>query len=279
MISNLVYSLGGVILLEIIAFFLLYRLTHWLGKHCALMVAVVVVGIYIPIGVLTWKGLDYFAIHFAFFIMIPYVLGIITTHWEARRLEVVDGQRQRFFHWGPATLVVFFMCLATVDSFILSLAEKGLSGPLATKLLPEPKSQGEVVSLFPGAVSHDFQEKESEFNDYQQRLAEQQARGWQVRKGWLGNAVVNQSAVFKVAVADKAGQPLEGASISGRFLDSSSSRKDVVFTMDETAAGEFMTNVLLNQSGQWDVVFTVTRGDEQHEVRATTKIAPARDRS
>lgn len=272
--SNLVYSLGGVILLEIAAFFLLYRFTRWQGKHVAMVVAVFIVGLYLPIGILTWRSLDYFAIHFAFYIMIPYVLGIISTHWEVRRKESGASTKQQFFHWGPLTLVGFFIVLAMVDALILTAADKGVSTKIAKMLLPEPRSEETVSSYFPGAVSHDFQEKESQYNAFRERLSLQEARGWKVRKGWVGEPIAGEPALFKVAVADKAGEPVSGASITGSFLRPSDSRLDKPFTMEEVEPGVYTVGLTLNLYGGWSVAFAIDRDGELHEVRAATRVAP-----
>jgi len=85
--SNLAVSVGLVILLEFLLFAVLYKITRWRGKQVAFSVIMFTLAIYIPIGILNWTSLDRFAIHFAFYVMIPYVLGIITTHWEIRQQQ------------------------------------------------------------------------------------------------------------------------------------------------------------------------------------------------
>lgn len=272
--STLAVSLGLVCLLEIIAFSLLYRFTRWQGKQVAFLVILVTIGLYIPYGVLTWQSLDWFAIHFAFYVMIPYVLGIITTHWEIR--EKMEGpSRTRWFHWGPATMVIFFIVLAAVDAAIISFAEKGMSSKLAGWLLPEPMSKAKVTSAFPGTVSHDFQKKEAQFNAYLQERREQIARGWSVRKGWVEAAVAGQPATFRIAVTDSEDKPVTGAEVSGDFLRPSDQKMDQAIALTETAPGQYDVEVTLPVSGTWHLVLTVKRGVDNHEIRAATRIAAA----
>lgn len=267
-------SLGLVCLMEVIAFSLLYRFTRWQGKQVAFLVILVTVGLYIPYGVLTWKSLDHFAIHFAFYVMIPYVLGIITTHWEVRE-EVEGPSRTKWFHWGPATMVFFFIGLAAVDSAIISFAENGMSSKLAGWLLPDTGNKTQVTSVFPGTVSHDFQEKEKQFNAYLQQRREQEARGWKIRKGWVGPAKAGEPALFRIAVEDKSGGAITGASVVGDFLRPADERYDQAVELAEVNPGMYEVELTLPVVGTWDTVLTITRGDDRHEVRASTRIAAA----
>lgn len=272
--STLAISLGLVCLLEFVAFVLLYKFTRWQGKQVAFLIILVTVGLYIPYGVLTWQGLDWFAIHFAFYVMIPYVLGIITTNWEIR--EKIEGPaRTKWFHWGPASMVVFFIVLAAVDAAIISFAEKGMSSGLTKYLLPEPASKANVTSFFPGTVSHDFQEKEDQFNQYLQERREQDQRGWTVKKGWVGAAVEGQESVFRIHVQDQQGQNVSGAFVEGEFLRPSNETLDQAVTLSEIDSGIYETSVVLPEQGSWSLVLRIQRGDDRHELRAATRIKPA----
>ncbi|HHJ20355.1 MAG TPA: nitrogen fixation protein FixH [Gammaproteobacteria bacterium] len=272
-ITSLVKSVGIVLLLEIILFAILYRFTRLQGKQVALVVATIAVGLFIPVGIIGWRSLDYFAIHVTFFATIPYVMGIITTHWEIRE-EEKNGHQRRWFHWGPATMVAFFIGLATVDSFIISVAEKGLSESAVQRFFPASQSGSEVTSFFPGTVSHDFHEKEEQFNEYLKAQEKQRKQGWQVRKGWLHKPSVNQPATFKVVVTDKSGNPVDHAVVDGKFLRPSDSHLDVAFELTETDAGTYRHKITLPEPGRWDLVLEIRRGDDRHELKASTLVDP-----
>ena len=164
--NNLVVSIGIVILFEFMVFAALYKFTRWRGKQVAFTVIVITLALYIPIGILHWSSLDRFAIHFAFYVMIPYVLGIITTHWEIRQQLETGAERKKWFHWAPATLVVFFIVLAMVAATIITIAEKGVPPEIMKRFFPVEKKSAVVESKFSGTVPHDFQEKEALFNAY-----------------------------------------------------------------------------------------------------------------
>lgn len=271
--STLAISLGIVCLLEIIAFVLLYKFTRWQGKQVAFLIILVTVGLYIPYGVLTWRGLDWFAIHFAFYVMIPYVLGIITTNWEIRA-QIEGPSRTKWFHWGPATMVIFFIVLAAVDAAIISFAEKGMSSGLSKFLLPEPESKAAVTSFFPGTVSHDFQEKEAQFNQYLRERKAQDERGWQIRKGWVGGAVEGETSTFRLMVEDRQGKPVADADVSGDFLRPSDQALDRPVVLEEKEPGVYEVALVLPVQGVWNLVLNIRRGEEHHEMRAATKVAP-----
>ncbi len=266
------YALGGVVLLEFLVFAALYRWTRWQGKQIALLVGLAAIGLFLPFGVFYWKGLDQFAIHIAFYAMVPYGLGIITTHWEK---QAARGERsgQGWFHWAPATIVAFFLALAVVDAVIITVAENGLSSSILQRFLPEPRRHQVAHSTFPGTIYHDYQEKEAQFNAYLKDRQLQEARGWKIRKGWEVKPEAGTATRFKVEVRDSEGTPLLGAHIIGRFLRPSDSRLDLDFELQEVGQGLYARNIALPAPGRWDLVMLILHANDKHEVRAHTAVA------
>lgn len=271
--DELVSSLALGVLLAFLAFAGLYRFTRLKGKQVAIIVALGVLALYLPYAILAWPGADVVALHLALYLITPYGLGIITHHWELRA-----GERSgRWFHWAPATIVMFFITIAVVDAIIISLADRGMPAQWAARLLPEPKSGGQVSSFFPGTVYHDFQEKEELYNQYLEQLEAQRRRGWQVRRGWLSPPVAATPAPFQVEVRDKAGAPVVGASVRVEFLRPSDRRQDRSVTLPAVDAGRYRADVTLPQPGMWDVLIHIRRGEDLHEVRGTTSVQAAAD--
>ncbi len=271
--DNLLLSLVIGVGLAFVSFTLIYKLTRLQGKQVALLIATAVLGIYLPLALVHWPGTDVFAIHLALYLITPYALGIITSHWEMH--ERAGRRRERWFHWAPATMVVFFLVIATVDAIIITLAGKGLTSDMAGLLLPEPQGGGTVSSFFPGTVSHDFQEKEALYNAYLEQLERQRERGWQVRKGWEGTPVVGVESRFRVEVADRAGNPVTGASVEGDFLRPSDIRLDRTVEFTEVEPGIYEYALALPQPGIWNVVLRIRRGEDLHELRGMTSLQPA----
>jgi nitrogen fixation protein FixH len=268
---SILISLAIGLSLILIGFTLLYSLTRMQGKQAALIMFMAVMGVYIPYSILKWPGMDVFAIHFALFGVLPYILGIITTHWEIRK-QMGDEGSGRWFHWAPATMVVFFIIIATVDAIIITLSRDGMSQAVLEFISPRVDEQRTVTTAFPGTVSHDYQEKESLYNDYQAQLEEQRLRGWQIRKGFVVRPYAGQDAIFQLQVLDRNGRPLDNATASGQFLRPSDKRQDFSFEMQAVGPGLFRSSLLFPQAGRWYLVLVIRQGDQLHEIRGWTRI-------
>lgn len=277
---SLLTTLGTGVFASFALFFLFYLGLKWNNKLAALVTILLVMGIYIPLAATHWAGVDVFAIHFAFFVMSGYGLGIITSHRSNRqRLEAKLGQgteqpKKAWFHWAPAIIVMFFLTLAVVDGIIITLANKGASSEFMSRFLPEPRfSTGAVTSVFPGAVPNDFKEKYAQFNQHLDQLEVQKERGWQVKNGWQQTPRMGKPAVFSINVLDKNGQPVTGATVEVSFLRPADKSKDKHFTLPESSSGTYGQSVELDEPGSWTVVLRIQRGDEVHEVKGTTQVS------
>ncbi|MEJ2309207.1 MAG: FixH family protein [Gammaproteobacteria bacterium] len=259
--TGLLGVIGIGVALEILAFVLLRFLTKLDGKAMATIIALGVIGIFIPWVIINWPGGDVFAIEIGIFLVVAYVLGII-------------GRRAgKSWHWAPALIFGFFVIVVAVNVIFVTLAETGITG-IFSKLLPEPQTSTVANSRFPGTVSHDFQEKEALYNAYLQDVREQQQRGWQVRKGWQHKPVVGEPELFMIEVRDREGMPVRGANVTGEFLRPSNSDDDFSFELDEAAEHGFYEKPLtMPRPGIWSLVLRITRGDDVHEIRATTSVS------
>lgn len=269
--QSLALTLGVGVLFSFALFFFIYKGLKKSGKMAALLTILITQAIYIPLSVLYWDGLDVYAIHFAFFSMTAYGLGIITGNREARAQR--EGlSKVGWFHWVPAVIVGFFLVLAAVDSTIITLANKGASADFVRQFLPEPQRQSakEVTSAFPGTVSNDFQKKYDLYNSHLSQLQTQRERGWKITNGWLETPYAGKSGMFRIHVADKQGQAIAGGKVQISFLRPSDKNLDVQYDLMEFSPGDYGQPISLNAPGRWSVVITITRGDEVHEVKGET---------
>jgi len=264
----LVTLLGGVFAIAAI-FILLYNVSNMSGKMVAIVMAFAVIATYVPISIFIWPGADVFAIHIAMYLVSVYILGIITSQRDLRRQSGKEGFG---FHWAPAAIVTFFVILLVMDSFFVMFATKGMNSSVADLLLPKPLSGAQVSSKFPGTVSHDYHQKQNQYNDYLKRFEAQKLRNWSIRKGWLGDAIVNQPAIFRVEIKTHDQQAVTKANVSGTFLRPADKKLDEVFTMQEIEPGIYQQSITLTQPGNWDLVLKISKGDDNHEVRAKTVI-------
>ena len=243
----------------------------------ALATAALMLLIYVPLSITHWDGLDIFAIHFAFFMMIPYGLGIITgVHEERRYLEGAENVTKGM-HWIPAMIIVFFILLATVDSFIISSATGGLGEGLSKILLPKAGSDEiseNISSNFTGTVSNDMQDEEKQFDNYVIKLKKQRQRAWQITGGWdKPKPLVNQDATFKIIAKDRYGDAINGAKVSVEFRRASSRKYDKQYQLQEQASGVYRSTVNLPLAGCWSMKVLVKKGDDEHEIKGETELS------
>ncbi|MCA1804404.1 MAG: FixH family protein [Xanthomonadaceae bacterium] len=245
------------IALQVLLFVLLCRFTVLGGKQAAVIVAVLAMGVTVPYALLAWPGGDVLAIYVALFLVCAYVLGIISSHRE-RRLALAGEDTARWFHWGPAVIILFFSVVFLVNATML--------------LLPESDRARQVTMAFPGTVARDFHKKEALYNEYLEQVRAQEARGWQVRQGWLEPPVAGQAKPFQVTVTARDGSPVIGARVWVAFLRPSDQRLDQRVELPEKDSGLYRANVELPSPGLWSTTLTIERGEDVHEVQANTRI-------
>lgn len=271
MSSHIALTLAGGVLASVLFFVLSMRFTPLGPRVTALLTLLLSELIYLSLAMWSWPGADVVAIHVAVFAMSAYILGIIASQYHARQA----GEQQRWFHWAPASLVIFFAVVLISDAAFIVMAQSGIGHQLTGWMFPPPRSGGEVSSFFPGTVAHDYQEREAEYNAYVQRMQRQQHLGWQVRKGWLAEPVVGQPARFQVQILDRDARPIHGATVSGVFMRPSNSHLDNPFTMRETAAGIYQVEVTLGEPGRWDLKLDIESGEDIYQLKGFTTVNPA----
>lgn len=261
--QNIALTLTVGVLVSAALFFLLYKGLKRPGKLSALLTILVVQAIYIPLAAMNWAGLDVFAIHFGFYTMTAVILGILITHRDER------GGR---FHWGLGIIIGFFLILAMVDATIITLANSGASADFVRRFLPEPQRESatNITSAFPGTVAYDYQKKYDLYNNYMTQLQTQRERGWKLADGWLEKPQLGKPSQFRIHVTDKAGQVVAGAQAEVEFMRPSNKQLDQRVVLPEVAPGFYGMPLQLPAPGQWDMVITVARGDEVHEVKGET---------
>lgn len=256
---------------EALLFLLLYQWSPLNGKQTALLVALLSIAALLVYGLLNWPGADVLAMYVAVLAVTAYLLGIVSDAREQRRSATSGGQR--WFHWGPAIIVLFFALLFTLDSVLVTVSRQGLPQPVADFLLPRSYQDERIHSLFPGTVANDFQKKESQYNQYLEQVRRQEQLGWKVDKGWLETPVAGSPAAFQVRVLEADAAPVQFAQINGVFQRASDDRADVSFDMREIEPGLYRSVLSLPEPGTWYLVLKVRRGAQLHELHASTSVA------
>ena len=245
---HILITMGLGIASAFLLFFFLHLFLKLSGRFSATLTILLIWAVYLPLAYLYWPGIDVFAIHFSFFSMTAYGLGIVTFRKEAHR----DGTKANagWFHWAPATIVCFFLILTIVDSNIIAFAMK----------------------YAPGIVAHDFRQKSGQFNEYLGRLKEQEQRGWQITGGWQNKPELDVEAPFEITVQDKSGQPIVDAKVDARLLSTTEPDQDQAIELEDVGSGVYKTDATLNRPGRWTIVVTVVKGDEVHEIKGNVDV-------
>lgn len=267
---SMLFTLPAGIVLTLVAFLLLYRVTPLNGKQSALVAALVALAAYLPLALLRWPGADVFAIHLALFLVTAYLLGIIGAQRDARRTGAAAG---KWFHWGPALIVAFFVVVVAVDAVFVTMSLEGMPASLQRLLLPEPRGSAGARTQFPGVVPEHYYQKEQQFNRHLRDLEAQQQRGWDVRYGWLGGAPrAGEAEVLQVVVVQGDGTTLRGAEVRGRFIRAADSRLDQAFPMAEVSPGVYRAALTLQAPGAWRLELIIRHQDASHQLNATTTV-------
>ncbi|MEW5837947.1 MAG: FixH family protein [Pseudomonadota bacterium] len=267
---NLLLTLAIGLALIVPAFFLLNRGLRLPARQAAVILAILTLGFYLPYALLHWEGGDVLAIHLAVYLVTVFLLGLLGFQREQKL-----PPSGRSFRWGPGIIIGFFAVIIAMDTIFVSLANSGMGGKVAEFLLPKPRHAEAVSSHFPGVISHDYQKKEALYNQYLQQVEAQKERGWQVHYGWLGAVTAQQPATFQVQARDKNGENIRAATVEVRFLRPSDKNQDFSLNLPEMEPGVYRASVTPPLPGLWQVVVTVQRGSDVHEIRASTDILAA----
>ncbi len=258
---------------ELVLFLLLYRFTPLNGKQAAVVAGMLALNALLVYGLIDWPGADVLALYVAVLTVTAYLFGIVSHARERRRQDREAGRR--WFHWGPALIVIFFILLFALDGLLVVISREGLPEPVADLLLPRPAEQDKVRSVFPGVVARDYQKKESLYNEYLAQVRRQEQRGWRVSKGWLETPAAGRPSPFQVQVMERDGAPVEFAAVSGVFQRPADSRLDQAFAMREIEPGLYRIEIGLPRPGLWNLVLQVRRGEQLHELHASTSVGEA----
>ena len=257
---NLIISLPlGVVIIAAI-YLTVMKMTKATAYMLAGVMALATFAVYSFIAAVSWPGADVYAIHVAVFLLSIYALAIIS------------GQKksQNKIHWGPKLLIGFFALVLITNSVFVYLAQTGMSPGLAKIFLPEPKHTASAQSIFPGVVSHDFREREEQFNLYQQERLAQNRLGWQVSLGWFKKPLSGDSNKFLVRILNSEGKQLANAQVGARFLYPANTLHDKVYGLVMQDNGLYSQEIKLDRPGTWDVIINIKHADGTYEVRSKT---------
>lgn len=259
----MIVTLSSGVLIITILFFSLKRFTTIPANSIAAIVAVVTLVCFMPLAIIYWPGGDVFAIHLAIYMITVYGLAI-----TASKREKNSG-----VHWAPVTIIGFFVILVLVDSFFVTIADKGLSSQLAEWVLPQSDDESKATYNYPGKVVHDYYQKENLYNDYLENSEARKRSQWEIKKGWLSLPIVNEDAIFQLQIKDKYNDSITSAKIAGKFIRYSNSRLDKNFSMIHIKDGIYQVTVRLPEPGRWGLVLKINHADIVYELQGSTTVS------
>ncbi len=258
----MIVTLTSGVLIITALFFIIKRLTKIPANSIGAIVAVITLVSFMPLAIIFWPGGDVFAIHLAIYMVTVYGLAI-----TASKREKSNG-----VHWGPVTIIGFFVILVLVDSFFVTIADKGLSSSLADFVLPKSDDDSKATFNYPGKVVHDYYQKGNLYNTYLDNIDARKRSKWQIKKGWLTIPVVNEEAVFQLQIKDKDNNSVNDAKVAGKFIRFSDSRLDTDFSMMPKSDGFYQVTVRLPAPGRWGLVLKIHHADIVYELEGTTTV-------
>ena len=270
--TSMAVTIPAGVLILIALYLLFYRFTPLNARQSGFVISLLALAIYLPVALLNWPGADVLALNITVFFMATYLLAMLFSHQERRKLQSADQLNSKWFHWGPALIVSFFVVILIVDAVLVTLSKEGLPKGLQQFLMSDDSGKQQSDMQFPGVMYNNYHKKEQKYNQYLRQQEKIENRGWTLRKGWLASPSAGQASVFQFVIEDPSGQNLEGAKVSGRFMRASDSKDDIEFTMDEVSPGIYQSRLELPYAGLWHVNINFTLDDENFEVHASTSI-------
>jgi nitrogen fixation protein FixH len=252
---------SGVILITTI-FYILKWFSKIPSNVIGAIVAVITLVVFMPLAIIFWPGGDVFAIHLAIYMITVYGLAIVSSQRE----------KNSGVHWAPVSIISFFVVLVLVDSFFVTIADKGLSSQVADFVLPKSDDNSKATYNYPGKVVHDYYQKENLYNDYLKNIEARQRNEWKIKKGWLTLPVINQDAVFQLQINDKNDKAVTDADITGKFIRFSNSRLDTDFIMKHSKNGTYQVTLRLPEPGRWGLVLKINHASTIYEIEGTTTV-------
>lgn len=152
----------------------------------------------------------------------------------------------RFLFKGPLSgrhvlygLLIFFGVIFTVNGVFIYMAG----------------------STFTGLQTEDAYRKGLAYNDSIRAAGSQHALGWQVR-----DIQLTRNGQLNVALLDQEDAPLQGLTVGAEVRRPASEEFDQTLSLAEAAPGLYAGQGGDFAAGQWQVVLTVRRGDDEFRV-------------
>jgi nitrogen fixation protein FixH len=77
---------------------------------------------------------------------------------------------------------------------------------------------------------------------------------------------------FLLQLKDKQGKVIENATIKGRFLHPSNSKRDITFELKQVEPGLYAIDLIMPVGGRWDLYLQIWNGELYYESQSHTVV-------
>jgi len=112
------------------------------------------------------------------------------------------------------------------------------------------------------AVEEDYYQKALAWDASQAQAARSAALGWQVEPTIERAELPGSEPVILLAITDRSGEPLEGATVSLEAFHNSRADRILRVVLESSSAGLYRAQLPMHQNGQWELRLAVTRGED-----------------
>jgi nitrogen fixation protein FixH len=122
-----------------------------------------------------------------------------------------------------------------------------------------------AIATNPGLVTEDFYDRGQ---NYEQTLVSKLARdpGWHLQADVPSDLLVDEPAVIRFFITDKAGQPVVPDGVQFFAYRPSDATRDFQAPMTEEGRGRYRVDVVFPLLGVWDTLVAVQNGEDEYNL-------------
>ncbi|HKJ70508.1 MAG TPA: FixH family protein [Gammaproteobacteria bacterium] len=120
---------------------------------------------------------------------------------------------------------------------------------------------------YPGSVVNDYFKNFKKFNEFTDRLEQQEKLGWALDTSVHSLPIVGEPLQVQVLARDDQGRPLPDADVAVHFVRNVNSRHDRWVDMTDQGGGRYSGEVRLPLPGNWTIRTSVTKGGHNYLAR------------
>ena len=122
------------------------------------------------------------------------------------------------------------------------------------------------------AVEGDYYDKAVHWNDELAQRRENAQLGWRVTPT-LRLGTGNGDGSIVITLRDSSGAPITGATVTVLAMHNARANRQLFATLIDSGAGEYRAPLAAERPGEWELRFTVKRGEERFTISERVDVA------